>query len=91
MESIEDLLVVLTDRYFVERAAQHAGQLESMLGFYLFNMEEVGFVGDDHHGHFVPRMQLPYVLVEVTKQFITFVVSDRKGYHHGVCPPNASV
>lgn len=62
-----------------------------MLGLHLFNMEEIGFVRYNHHRDSVSWMQLPDVLMEVIKQFITLIVSDGKDYHNRICPANTSV
>jgi len=91
MEGVEDVVIVLADRHFVESTAQHVGQLKSVLRLHLFDMQEVGFVCYDDDGDGVPRVQLPNVMVKVTEEFIALVVCDGEDDHQGVCPANASV
>lgn len=67
MEGIEDVIVVFTDRYFVESTAQHVGQLKSMLRLHLFDMQEIRFVCDNDNRDCVSWMQLSNMMVKVTE------------------------
>lgn len=67
VEGIEDIIIVFTDRYFVECTAQHVGQLKSMLRFHLFDVQEVSFVCNDDNRDCVSWMQLSNVMVKVTE------------------------
>lgn len=91
VEGIEDIVVVFTDRYFVESTAQHVGQLKSMLRLHLFNMQEISFVCYDDNGDGVSWVQLSNVMVKVTEEFIALIICDGEDNHQGVCPANASV
>lgn len=91
MEGIEDIVVVFTDRYFIESTAQHVGQLKSMLRLHLFNMQEISFVCYDDNGDGVSWVQLSNVMVKVTEEFIALIICDGEDNHQGVCPANASV
>lgn len=91
MESIVDIVVIFTDRYFVEGATEHAGQLQTELRVNLLDVEEVGFVGHDHHGQPGARMQLLHVLVELANKFIALVVRDGEDDNDGIRPANAAV
>lgn len=50
VESVVDVIVIFTDRHFIERATQHAGQLQSELRVHLLDVQQVSFVGHDYHG-----------------------------------------
>lgn len=67
MEGIEDVIVVFTDRYFVESTAQHVGQLKSMLRLHLFDMQEIRFVCDNDNRDCVSWMQLSNMMVKMTE------------------------
>lgn len=49
VESVVDIIVIFTDRHFIEGAAQHAGQLQSELRVHLLDVQQVSLVGHDHH------------------------------------------
>lgn len=67
MEGIEDIVIVFTDRYFIESTAQHVGQLKSLLRLHLFDVQEVSFVCDNDNRDCVSWMQLSNVMVQVTE------------------------
>lgn len=67
MEGIEDIIIVFTDRYFIESTAQHVGQLKSMLRLHLFDMQEISFVCYNDNRDRVSWMQLSNVMVKVTE------------------------
>lgn len=67
VEGIEDIVIVFTDRHFIESTAQHVGQLKSMLRLHLFGMQEIGFVGYDDNRDRVSWVQLSHVMVKVTE------------------------
>lgn len=67
MEGIEDVVIVFTDRYFIESTAQHIGQLKSLLRLHLFDMQEISFVCNNDNRDHVPWMQLSNMMVKVTE------------------------
>lgn len=67
MEGIKDVVIVFTDRYFIESTAQHIGQLKSLLRLHLFDMQEISFVCHDDDRDHAPWMQLSNVMVKVTE------------------------
>lgn len=91
VESVVDVIVIFTDGHFIEGAAQHAGQLQSKLRVNLLDVQQVGFVGHDHHRQPGAQVELLDVLVELANEFIALVVSDGEDDHHGICPANAPI
>lgn len=91
MESTVDVVVVFTDRHFIEGAAEHAGQLQTKLRVNLLDVQEVGFVGHHHHRQPSARVELLHVLVELANEFIALVVGDGENDDNGIRPANAAV
>lgn len=91
MEGIEDVIIVFTDRYFVESTAQHVGQLKSVLRLHFFDMQEISFVCNNDDRDCISWMQLSNVMVKVTEKFIALIVCDGEDNYQGICPANASV
>lgn len=89
VESVVDVVVVFADGHFVEGAAQHAGQLQSKLRVHLLDVEQVSFVGHDHHGQPGAQVELLDLLVELANEFIALVVGDGENDDHSVGPANA--
>lgn len=67
MEGIKDIVIVFTDRYFIESTAQHVSQLKSLLRLHLFDVQEISFVCDNDNRDCVSWMQLSNVMVKVTE------------------------
>lgn len=91
MESVIDIVVIFTDGHFIEGAAQHAGQLQSELRVNLLDVQQVGFIGHNHHRQPGSQVELLDVLVELANEFVALVVGDGENHHHSICPANAPV
>lgn len=86
LKRIVNVNIILADADLVESAAQHVGQLKSVLWFHLLEVQKVRFVGNDDNGNSVVWVQLAHMLVEVVEELIALTVCDGEDEDNSICP-----
>lgn len=86
MESLVHLAVVLTGRYFIERAAQCACQQWALLGVDPPQVQQVSFIGQKNYRRHIGTANTNNQLVQLINQVKAVAVCHRVHQHHCVSP-----